>query len=98
MDMTTALDDVRAFRADAYACFGRRTDALFDLMDALLVTEPASASVYLSLAPIHRRGWGRLLTCRVRWCTTLWRATRSPTGRPSMRSMSASKRISGQSS
>jgi len=35
MDTTSALDILRAFRTDAYACFRYRADALFDLMDAL---------------------------------------------------------------
>jgi len=40
MDTTPALDILRAFRADAYACFRYRADALFELMDALQTTGP----------------------------------------------------------
>lgn len=49
---------VRAFRADAHACFGYRADALSDLTDALLTASPAPSPAHLSLAPAHRRGWG----------------------------------------
>ncbi len=58
MDTTTALDILRAVRADAYACFRRRADALFELTDALLTASPAPSPAHLSLAPAHRRGWG----------------------------------------
>ncbi len=57
---TDALSTVRAFRADLYTCFDRRTDALFELTDALLTAEPTASPVHLSLAPVHRRGWGSL--------------------------------------
>ena len=43
-----------------YAAFGRRRDALFDLVDALLTAAPAPSLVHLCLAPAHRRGWGSL--------------------------------------
>jgi len=58
MDTTAALDILRAFRADAYACFRYRADALVELMDALLTTGPTLSPAYLSLAPAHRRRWG----------------------------------------
>jgi hypothetical protein len=48
------------FRADLYACFTRRRDALFDLTDALLTADAVPSPVHLSLAPAHRRGWGSL--------------------------------------
>ena len=48
------------FRRALYAAFGRRRDALFDLVDALLTTAPAPSLVHLCLAPAHRRGWGSL--------------------------------------
>jgi len=41
MDTTAALDSFHSFhslRADVYACFRYRADALFDLMHALLAT------------------------------------------------------------
>jgi hypothetical protein len=55
-----ALTTLRAFRHDLYAGFGRRGDALFDLMDALLTARTIPSVVYLSLEAAHRRGWGSL--------------------------------------
>lgn len=54
------LDALRAFRDSFYRCFGRRADALFELTDALLTTDTVPSPVHLSLAPVHRRGWGSL--------------------------------------
>jgi hypothetical protein len=62
MDCTIEpLEDLRAFRNSLYRCFERRTDALFELTDALLSTAGTVPSpVHLSLATAHRRGWGSL--------------------------------------
>ena len=49
-----------AFRDLFYQCFGRRADALFELTDALLTAGSVPSPVHLSLAPVHRRGWGSL--------------------------------------
>ena len=57
---TEPLDDLARFRRALYAAFGRRRDALFDLVDALLTAAPAPSLVHLCLAPAHRRGWGSL--------------------------------------
>jgi len=54
------LDALRAFRDSFYRCFGRRADALFELTDALLTAGTVPSPVHLSLAPVHRRGWGSL--------------------------------------
>jgi hypothetical protein len=40
--------------------FRRRADALFDLTAALLTVGPTLSPVPLSLAAVHRRGWGSL--------------------------------------
>lgn len=59
--MATSLDPAAglvAFRAALYACFGRRRDALFELTDALLSAHARPSLAHLSLAPLHRRGWG----------------------------------------
>jgi hypothetical protein len=53
-------DCLGAFRRDLYGCFGRRRDALFDLVDAVLTADAIPSFVHLSLAPAHRRGWGSL--------------------------------------
>jgi len=52
------LDLLRSFRGSLYRCFDRRADALFDLTDALLTAGTVPSPVHLSLAPLHRRGWG----------------------------------------
>jgi hypothetical protein len=49
-----------AFRSLLYGCFGRRADALFELTDAILTTNTNPSLVHLSLASVHRRGWGSL--------------------------------------
>ncbi len=54
------LADLARFRRALYAAFGRRRDALFDLVDAMLTAAPAPSLVHLCLAPAHRRGWGSL--------------------------------------
>lgn len=54
-------DALRAFRRSFYGCFHRRSDALFELADAILTSESAvSSPVHLSLRAPHRRGWGSL--------------------------------------
>jgi hypothetical protein len=53
-----SLAPLRSFRDALYACFARRADALFEVADALLVTAPTPSLPHLSLAPLHRRGWG----------------------------------------
>jgi hypothetical protein len=54
------LDTLRAFRNSLYRCFDRRADALFELTDALLTAGSFSSPPHLSLAAVHRRGWGSL--------------------------------------
>ena len=53
-----SLDSLWAFRDSLYRCFERRADALFELTDALLSAGPVPSPPHLSLAAIHRRGWG----------------------------------------
>jgi hypothetical protein len=60
MDTTHAFDTLTEFRAALYGCLRRRADALFELSDALLTTGPTPSPAHLSLAPVHRRGWGSL--------------------------------------
>src|SRR5579884_671390 len=55
-----SLTTLRTFRDELYACFGRRGDALFDLMDAILTARTIPSVVHLSLEAAHRRGWGSL--------------------------------------
>ncbi|MBA2346437.1 MAG: transposase [Rubrobacter sp.] len=54
-------DALRAFRRSFYECLHRRSDALFELADAILTADSAVPSpVHLSLQTPHRRGWGSL--------------------------------------
>lgn len=52
---------LRAFRETLYECMMRRADVLFELCDAVLTVGPVSSPPHLSLATVHRRGWGSLL-------------------------------------
>ena len=61
-----ALDELRAFRAELYACSTRRADALFELSDALLTAGSVPALPHLSLEPQHRRGWGSVYAALAR--------------------------------
>jgi hypothetical protein len=49
--------DLLAFRRSFHGCMRRRTDALFELADAILSAGPTPSPPHLSLAPVHRRGW-----------------------------------------
>ncbi len=60
IDALAAQAALDAFRTDLYACFDRRADALFDLVDAALTAGPQPSLAHLSLEPGHRRGWGSL--------------------------------------
>jgi hypothetical protein len=51
------LQDVRG---ELYGCLGRRGDALFELVDALLAADAMSSLPHLSVLPVHWRGWVRL--------------------------------------
>jgi hypothetical protein len=54
-------DALRAFRRSFYECLHRRSDALFELADAILAADGAAPSpAHLSLQAPHRRGWGSL--------------------------------------
>ena len=54
------FNTLRQFRAGVYNSFGARRDALFDLLDAATVAGLVPSLAYLSLAAVHRRGWGSL--------------------------------------
>src|SRR5687767_5363414 len=51
---------LRTFRARLYALFDKRADALFELTDAVLTAGHVASPPHLSLALVHRRGWGSL--------------------------------------
>jgi hypothetical protein len=54
------MKGLRAFRERLHGCFARRTDALFELCDAVLAASNAPSTAHLSLEAVHRRGWGSL--------------------------------------
>jgi hypothetical protein len=60
MSDPTVFDALRAFRAGAYRSLGARRDALFEALDAATTVGPVPSLAYLSLAALHRRGWGSL--------------------------------------
>jgi hypothetical protein len=51
---------LRFFRDSFYRCLDRRADALFELTEALLTAGSVPSPPHLSLAAVHRRGWGSL--------------------------------------
>src|SRR5215218_5948317 len=55
---TFPLARLDAFRSELHTCLTRRTDALFELGDALLCAQAVPSLPHLSLEPAHRRGWG----------------------------------------
>jgi len=58
MEDRTQREALWVFRERVYHAFGRRRDALCELLDALLVAGLVPALVHLSLAGLFRRGWG----------------------------------------
>ena len=56
----SASSTLRELRARLHGGFVRRADALFELCDAILTTGTVPSPAHVSLAPVHRRGWGSL--------------------------------------
>ena len=59
-ERSTGLRGLQVFRNRFFACLKRRSDALFELCDALIAAQTTPSPVHLSLVPVHRRGWGSL--------------------------------------
>lgn len=57
------FDKLRTFRHNAYSLIGNGRDALFDLMDAVLVSRSVYSFAELSLSPVFRRQWSSLYEC-----------------------------------
>jgi hypothetical protein len=53
--MTSSLTTLTQFRTSVYRSFGRRRDALFELLESLVTARPVPSPVHLSLEPTHRR-------------------------------------------
>ncbi len=56
----STLGPLQTFRADLYACFHRRRDALFELTYAAFTAGLLPSLTHLGLETPHRRGWGSL--------------------------------------
>jgi hypothetical protein len=54
------FDKLRAFRHQVYGLMGNGRDALFDLMDAVLVSRSVYSFAEFSLSPVFRRQWSSL--------------------------------------
>ena len=54
------LDKLKQFRSSVYTILGNAKDALFDLMDAVLVTRSVYSFVELSVSPVFRRQWSSI--------------------------------------
>ncbi|MCC5624703.1 hypothetical protein [Nostoc sp. CHAB 5715] len=51
------LEKLKQFRTGVYTILGKAKDALFDLMDAVLVTRSVYSFAELSVSPVFRRQW-----------------------------------------
>lgn len=51
------LENLKQFRTGVYTILGNAKDALFDLMDAVLVTRSVYPFAELSISPVFRRQW-----------------------------------------
>jgi DDE superfamily endonuclease len=51
------LSKLQAFRQEAYSYLGRAKDAIFELMDAVILTRTANSFADFSLCPVFRRQW-----------------------------------------
>ena len=56
----TNIDKLKQFRSGVYTILGKAKDALFDLMDAVLVTRSVYSFVELSVSPVFRRQWSSI--------------------------------------
>ncbi|MEH2084066.1 MAG: hypothetical protein V7K89_30080 [Nostoc sp.] len=54
------FDKLKQFRCGVYTLLGNGKDALFDLMDAVLVTRSVYSFVELSTSPVFRRQWSSI--------------------------------------
>ncbi len=56
----TTVDQLKQFRQGVYTILGNAKDALFDLMDAVVVTRSVYSFVELSVSPVFRRQWSSI--------------------------------------
>ncbi|MBP5973101.1 hypothetical protein HW132_10230 [Brasilonema sp. CT11] len=87
------LDKLKQFRTSAYTILGNAKDALFDLMDAVLVTRSVYSFAELSCSPVFRRQWSSIYV-RVRAACPL-ATQRVPLGLSFRGWQSTARRIDG---
>ena len=54
------MENLRRFRQQRYEALGKAKDAVFELMDAVLLTRSVSSLAELSLCPVFRRKWSSI--------------------------------------
>ena len=54
------VNTLRQFRAEVNQRLEARREALFEVLDAATLAGLVPSLAYLSLSPVHRRGWGSL--------------------------------------
>lgn len=54
------MENLRRFRQQSYEALGKAKDAVFELMDAVLLTRSVSSLAELSLCPVFRRKWSSI--------------------------------------
>lgn len=54
------FNKLKQFRTSVYTILGNAKDALFDLMDAVLITRSVYSFVELSVSPVFRRQWSSI--------------------------------------
>ena len=55
-----SVAQLKQFRQGVYTILGKAKDALFDLMDAVLITRNVYSCVELSVSPVFRRRWSSI--------------------------------------
>ena len=58
--LTMTLNKLKQFRSNVYTILGNAKEALFDLMDAVLVTRSVYSFAELSVSPLFRRQWSSI--------------------------------------
>ncbi len=58
-----SIERIKRFRQDIYQSLDKARDAVFELMDAVLLSRSPSSFAELSLSPVFRRQWSSLYEC-----------------------------------
>ena len=75
-----SLNQLEEFGQSVYELLGNGRDALFDLMDAVLVSRSVCSFAKLSLSPMFRRGWSSAYAAIADydWCKPTTNASQLP--------------------